>query len=95
MKARNRHCLKSLKIVPNFPTPLVKNKMESVLSYNGATVLFLTKSGGGAGAILRKLGGCIANALLYSYLVPRETLLYIFFFLAYNDSGNKSTKVRK
>ena len=44
---------------------------------------------------MRKLGGCIANALLYSYLVPRETLLYIFFFLAYNDSGNKSTKVRK
>ena len=56
VKARNRHCLKSLKIVPNFPEPLIRNKMESVLSYNGATVLFFDKIGRGRGGVNAKNG---------------------------------------
>lgn len=56
VKARNRYCLKVTKIVPNFPTPLVRNKMESVLSYNGATVLFFDKIGRGRGGVNAKIG---------------------------------------
>lgn len=85
----------ALKLFQISPRPLSEERLQRCFRTNVRPYFFSTFRGGGAGAYPQKYGYRIANVLLYSYLVPRETLLYIFIFLVCNDSGNKSTKVRK
>lgn len=85
----------ALKLFQISPRPLSEERLQRCFRTDVRPYFFSTFRGGGAGAYPQKYGYRIANVLLYSYLVPRETLLYIFIFLVCNDSGNKSTKVRK